>query len=242
VSRLALVTGANRGLGRETARQLAEKGVEVLLGSRDDERGKRVARELAGEGLEVTPVRIDVTDRASVGVVAAEIERAFGRLDVLVNNAGVFVGAPATATAAEMHRIFEVNVFGVVTVTEALLPLLKRSSSPRIVNVSSHVGSLTLTSEGADIPGDATARLAYACSKAALNMISAQYARAFGREPGFSHVKVNSVAPGYTATDLNDFRGTRSVSEGARAIVAAATLPDDGVTGAFLSDSGEVAW
>lgn len=240
---VALVTGANRGLGRETARQLAHKGVTVLLGSRDLDDGVRVARELATDGADVRPVRLDVTDAVGLADLADRIRRDHGRLDILVNNAGTFTGVLAVETTAPpMRDIFEVNVFGVVTAVHALLPVLARSEAPRIVNVSSTVGSITLTADGADLPGDASRRLAYASSKAALNMLTVQYARAFARDPGLGHVKINSATPGYTATDMNRFQGIRSVRDGARIIVDLALLPDDGPTGGFFDDQGPVLW
>jgi NAD(P)-dependent dehydrogenase (short-subunit alcohol dehydrogenase family) len=240
---VALVTGANKGLGRETARQLAHRGLTVLLGSRDRARGAEAARALAADGVTVTPVGLDVTDPPDVRALAARVREEYGRLDVLVNNAGTFVGSLAhETTVAEMRDIFEVNVFGVVTVTHAFLPLLSRSTAPRIVNVSSTTASLTLTSDGADLPGNAEVRMAYTSSKAALNMLTVQYARAFARDPERAHIKVNSATPGYTATDMNDHRGSRHVSEAARAVVELAMLPDDGPTGAFLGDDGVVSW
>jgi NAD(P)-dependent dehydrogenase (short-subunit alcohol dehydrogenase family) len=239
----ALVTGANRGIGRETARQLAARGVTVWLGSRDPGRGETVARELAAEGLDVIPVTLDFTDEESVCAVAERLRRDHGRLDLLVNNAGTFVGADVTATtAAQMRRIFEVNVFGVATVIRVMVDLLRASAAPRVVNVSSSTGSLGLTSDRGDLPGDASQRLAYATSKAALNMLTVQYAQAFGADPELSHIKINSATPGYTATDMNGFRGHRHVRDAARIIVELATLPDSGPTGGFFGDRGVVPW
>jgi NAD(P)-dependent dehydrogenase (short-subunit alcohol dehydrogenase family) len=242
-SSVALVTGANRGLGKETARQLAERGITVLLGSRDLERGRVAAKELAATAVEVVPVQLDVTDAATVRAAAEWVGRAWGRLDILVNNAGMIAGATAVeTTSAHMRRTFDVNVFGAVTAIHTLLPLLRRSSAPRIVNVSSTTASLTLTADGADLPGDASQRLAYASSKAALNMLTVQYALAFAGDPELRHIKINSVSPGYTATDMNDHRGTRHVSEGARVIVDLATLPATGPTGGFFTDQGPLPW
>jgi NAD(P)-dependent dehydrogenase (short-subunit alcohol dehydrogenase family) len=239
----ALVTGANRGIGRETARQLAVRGITVWLGSRDPGRGESVAKELAAEGLNVIPVALDVTDEASVCAIADRLRCDHGRLDILVNNAGTFVGAEATAaTAAQMRQIFEVNVFGVATVTRMMVDLLRASDAPRVVNVSSSTGSLGLTSDRGDLPGDASQRLAYASSKAALNMLTVQYAQAFSADPALSHIKVNSATPGYTATDMNGFRGHRHVRDAARVIVDLATLPDSGPTGGFFDDRGAVPW
>jgi len=240
---VALVTGANKGLGKETARQLARRGIEVLVGSRDPARGAEAARELSDEGLAATSVQLDVGDAGSVEAAAAWIECRHGVLDVLVNNAGITSDLAALeTTSAEMRKLFEVNVFGVVTTIRAMLPLLRRSAAPRIVNVSSTTASMTLTSAGADLPGDADRRLAYTSSKAALNMLTVQYAQAFGKDPGLSHLKINSATPGYTATDMNRHRGTRSVEEGACAAVQLATLGDDGPTGLFFDDEGPVQW
>jgi NAD(P)-dependent dehydrogenase (short-subunit alcohol dehydrogenase family) len=239
---VALVTGANKGLGKETARQLVARGMTVVLGSRDPERGIAAARELGVDGA-VLPVRLDVTDPASVDAVADRLRREYGRLDVLVNNAGTVVDQLAVGTTAvEMRCTYEVNVYGVVTVIHAMLPLLRASAAPRIVNVSSTTASLGLTSGGTDFGGDADRRLAYSSSKAALNMLTVQYARAFAKDPDLSHIKVNSVTPGYVATDLTRYRGTRTVEQGAQVIVRLATLPDDGPTGGFFNDQGPVPW
>lgn len=239
---VALVTGANKGLGKETARQLLARGMTVVLGSRDPARGVATAGELRTDGTAV-PVRLDVTDPASVERVADRLRREHGRLDVLVNNAGTVVDrlAPDT-TAVEMRHTFEVNVFGVVTVVHAMLPLLRASAAPRIVNVSSTTASLGLTSGGADFGGDAERRIAYSSSKTALNMLTVQYAHAFTKDTGLSHIKINSATPGYTATDLTGHRGTRTVEEGARIIVDLATLADTGPTGGFFNDQGRVPW
>jgi NAD(P)-dependent dehydrogenase (short-subunit alcohol dehydrogenase family) len=240
---LALVTGGNRGIGRAAARQLAETGMTVLIGCRVGGRGDRAARELQDVGLDVRPVLLDVTDEAAVAAAAEHVRADHGRLDVLVNNAGTFVGAPtAGTTAGKMRQVFEVNLFGVVRVTRAMLDLLRFAASPRVVNVSSTVASLELTSNGADLPGDAERRCAYACSKTALNMLTVQYARAFARDPQFSHLKINAVTPGYTATDMNDFRGHRSVEDAAKVIVRLATIDDTGPTGGFFDDDGTVPW
>jgi NAD(P)-dependent dehydrogenase (short-subunit alcohol dehydrogenase family) len=243
VTRVALVTGANRGIGKETARQLASLGMRVLIGSREPGPGADAAAELASAGGDVAAVPLDVTDEASVLAARAAIERTHGCLDVLVNNAGVFVGATALDTSVDtMRRTFDVNVFGVVTTIGRLLPLLRRSTAPRIVNVSSTTGSLQGTVNGMDMPGDATRRLAYATSKAALNMLTVQYAKAFAADPGLRRIKVNSATPGYTATRMNDFRGTRTVRAAAGVVVRLATLPDDGPSGGFFGDEGPVAW
>lgn len=240
---VVLVTGANKGLGKETARQPARRGMTVLLGSRDPDRGVEAAAELSGDGLTVVPVQLDVTDANSVAAVADRLEREHGRLDVLVNNAGAMVSAPAEATTAvQLRQTFEVNVFGVATLISATLPLLAKSAAPRIVNVSSTTASLALTSDGTDFGGDAEHRMGYSASKAALNMLTMQYARAFGRNDDLAHIKINAATPGFTATDMNNHQGTRTVREGARIIVDLATLPADGPTGGFFNDKGPVPW
>ncbi|GAA4521266.1 SDR family NAD(P)-dependent oxidoreductase [Actinoallomurus oryzae] len=238
---VALVTGANKGLGKETARQLLERGMTVVMGSRDPERGIAAAGELRAGGAAV-PVQLDVTDSASVEAVADRLRRDHGRLDVLVNNAGTVVDRlAADTTALEMRHTYEVNVFGVVTVIHAMLPLLRASAAPRIVNVSSTTASLGLTSGGTDFGGDAGRRIAYSSSKTALNMLTVQYAHAFAKDPDLSRIKINAATPGYTATDLTGHRGSRTVEEGARIIVELATLAD-GPTGGFFNDQGHVPW
>lgn len=240
---VALVTGANRGLGKEVVRQLAARGATVVLGSRDSERGEAAADELAAAGTQSIPMRLDVTDAGSVRDVADWLDAEYGRLDVLVNNAGTVVDRLAErTTAADMRQTYEVNVFGVVAVIQAMLPLLSKSAAPRIVNVSSTTASMSLTVGGTDFGGDADLRMAYSSSKTALNMLTIQYARAFGASGALSHIKINSATPGYTATDMTRHRGTRSVAEGARVIIDLATLRDDGPTGGFFNDQGPVPW
>jgi len=162
---------------------------------------------------------------------------------VLINKAGTIVDQLAlSATAAAMRQTFEVNVFGVVTVIHALLPLLRASDAPRIVNVASTTASLTLTSDGALFGGDTDTRPAYACSKTALNMLTVQYAQAFRRDASLSPIKINAATPGYIATDLNNHSGPRTVARGARIVVELATLPNDGPSGGFFNDTGRVPW
>jgi NAD(P)-dependent dehydrogenase (short-subunit alcohol dehydrogenase family) len=174
VEQIALITGANKGIGFEIARQLGEKGIVVLVGARDEVRGKHAADLLADRGIVAVPLRIDVTDVTSITEAANQIEQRYGRLDILVNNAGVagsFIGAPSAATADDMREVYDTNVFGVVSVTNAMLPLLRRSEAGRVVNMSSHLGSLTLNSD----PGSPFAGInliAYQSSKTALNAIT----------------------------------------------------------------------
>jgi NAD(P)-dependent dehydrogenase (short-subunit alcohol dehydrogenase family) len=231
-----LITGSNKGLGKETARQLIAAGHTVWIGSRDDARGRGAADELGARF-----VQLDVTDDASVNAAVASIEAA-GGLDVLVNNAGIEgrlpdngVLAPADTTAEELQTIFETNVFGLVRVTHAFLPLLQKSPSPVIVNVSSGLASLTdLGNPDSFIhfyPG-----ISYPASKTTVNAITIQYAKAF------PNLRINAVDPGYTNTDLNGGTGTQTVEEGAEIIVRMAQLSADGPTGTFVSARGPVAW
>jgi NAD(P)-dependent dehydrogenase (short-subunit alcohol dehydrogenase family) len=237
---IALVTGANKGIGREISRQLSAKGVLVLMGARDRERGESAAAELRAQSLAVEFTHMDVTSQSSVDHVAAEVERRYGRLDILVNNAGVALDwIPSSELSVEaLRQTFEVNVFGVFRVTKALLPLLKKSKHGRIVNMSSGLGSL---SRSADPHSPLTIRnmlLAYSSSKAALNMITVQLANEL-KNVG---IKVNSANPGFTATDMNQHRGARTVELGAATPVRLALLPDDGPTGGVFSDDGPVPW
>jgi NAD(P)-dependent dehydrogenase (short-subunit alcohol dehydrogenase family) len=237
---IALVTGANKGLGRETARRLAAAGMTVLAGARDAGRGQAAAAELAVDDADVRFLHLDVTDADSVKRAAAWIEETFGRLDVLVNNAGISVEnrAPVTeVTADQMRRTYETNVFGVVTVTNTLLPLLRRAQGARIVNVSSMLGSLSMAADPQGAwPGPFL--LAYNSSKTALNALTVTWASALRAEG----IMVNSADPGYVATDLNHHSGNSTVEQGAEIIVALATLAGDGPTGTFRAAAGTRPW
>ncbi|MFG2312448.1 SDR family NAD(P)-dependent oxidoreductase [Streptomyces sp. NPDC048566] len=231
-----LITGANKGLGFETARRLVAAGHSVYVGSRDPGRGRRAAEELGARLLV-----LDVTDDASVAAAARTVE-ADGGLDVLVNNAGVegrgeangIVGA-ADTTADTLRDLFETNVFGVVRVTHAFLPLLRRSTAPVVVNVSSGLASLGGMSDPAS-PGHFYPGIAYPASKTAVNMITVQYAKAF------PELRVNAVEPGFTATDLNGNTGVQSVQQGAEIIVRMARVGRDGPTGRYVDAQGSLPW
>ncbi|MFE9581774.1 SDR family NAD(P)-dependent oxidoreductase [Nocardia sp. NPDC006044] len=234
-----LITGANKGLGFETARRLVAAGHTVYLGSRDAERGRLAATQVGARA-----VVIDVTDDASVAAAVKTID-ADGGLDVLVNNAGIAgieaqsldgaeIGA-AVVTADEMRTVFETNVFGLVRVTHAFLPLLHRSAAPVVVNVSSGLASLA----NAGTPGAPAyfyTGVAYPASKSAVNMVTVQYAKAF------PNIRINAVEPGYTATDLNGHRGTQTVEEGAEIIVRMAQVQPDGPTGGYVDAAGTLPW
>lgn len=231
------MTGANKGLGRETARRLADLGWQVFLAARDTARGTEAVAELAAEGRRVWFVPLDVTSDESVSAAADLVRARTGRLDVLINNAGIAdLGThPAETSSDELRNVFDTNVFGVVRVTRAFLPLLRAGARPRIVMVSSGMGSVaTLTDpRWRDL---VSLTLGYPASKAALNMLTAVYARAL---PG---IRINAVDPGYTATDLNGHNGFQSVAEGAEAIVRLATIPADGPTGGFFDRDGSTPW
>jgi NAD(P)-dependent dehydrogenase (short-subunit alcohol dehydrogenase family) len=237
---IALVTGANKGIGREISRQLAAKGILVLIGARNPERGEKAAAELRAQGLPVDFIQIDVTSQPSVDKAAAEVERRHGRLDILVNNAGIALDwVPGSELTVEaLQETFDTNVFGVFRVTKALLPLLKRSKHGRIVNLSSGLGSLTRNADPNNSLAVRNMLLAYCASKAALNMITIQFAN----ELKSMGIKVNSANPGFTATDMNQHRGTKTVEQGAATPVRLALLPDEGPTAGVFSDDGPEPW
>ncbi|MEU4230541.1 SDR family oxidoreductase [Nonomuraea sp. NPDC026600] len=232
----ALITGANKGIGFEIARLLGERGVTAIVGARDEERGKAAA-----ERLGQPYVRIDVTDADSVQAAAKWIEQEYGKLDILVNNAGIVVwqedGRPSATAAEALREVYETNVFGVVTVTNALLPLLRRAEAARIVNMSSGLGSLSMAMDP-DGPTWQHNYLSYNSSKSALNMITVSYAKELWDTP----IKVNAADPGYCATDLNAHSGFRTAEQGAAIAVRLATLDADGPTGAYMQDEGSLSW
>jgi NAD(P)-dependent dehydrogenase (short-subunit alcohol dehydrogenase family) len=239
-TKVALVTGANKGIGFEIARGLGTAGVTVLVGARDVHRGAAAAEKLAAEGITAVPVELDVTDPVSVSAAAARIDREHGRLDILVNNAGILLerGQSPSATPVELlERTFATNVYGVVTVTNALLPLLRRAPAGRIVNMSSGLGSLGITSDPQGPYAEAPL-LAYNSSKSALNAVTVSYANELRDTP----IKVNAADPGYCATDMNGHSGPRTPEQGAIAAVRLATLPADGPTAGFFSEDGAEPW
>ncbi|MFF4891987.1 SDR family oxidoreductase [Micromonospora chersina] len=227
---IALITGANKGIGLATARQLGVRGMTVLVGARDAARGREAADKLRAEGVDARFVPLEVTDAASIAAAADLVEREYGHLDVLVNNAGIIradgAGLPSQTTLDTLREVYDTNVFGVVAVTNALLPLLRRAPAARIVNVSSEVGSIAVMTdpEGALFP---LTSIPYPSSKTALNMITAMYAKELRDTP----IKVNAANPGYCATDLNHHSGFRTPEEGAEVSVHLATLPADAPSG-----------
>ena len=238
---IALVTGANKGIGYEIAAGLGALGWSVGVGARDDQRRETAVERLRAAGVDAFGVPLDVTDDASVTAAARLIEDQTGRLDVLVNNAAITGGMPQEPTSvdpATVRAVVETNVIGVIRVTNVMLPLLRRSASPRIVNVSSTVGSLTRQSGAGAEQTAGPVAVAYAPSKTFLNAVTLQYAR----ELRDTNVLINVGCPGYVATDLNGFRGVRTPEQGAAIAIKLATLPDDGPTGQFFDDAGIVPW
>ncbi len=227
---IALVTGGNKGIGKQIVRRLAAEGMTVYLGSRDKARGEAAAGELAASGADVRFIQLDVTDAAQVQAAAARIATEQGRLDVLVNNAGVIEPeeAPAETTVEQVRRTFETNVFGVVAVTSACLPLLRRAAVGRVVNLSSPLGSLSLHADPQSMVANA-GMLAYASSKAAVNALTLMYANAVRGDM----ILVNAVNPGFVATDMNGHQGVLTAEQGAEAPVRLALLGPDGPTGTF---------
>jgi NAD(P)-dependent dehydrogenase (short-subunit alcohol dehydrogenase family) len=231
VPRRILITGANKGLGREAARRLLAAGHEVWVGARDAGRGEAAAEELGARF-----VQIDVTDDASVAAARDRVAAA-GGLDVLVNNAGI-LGARGTVdetTVDDLRHVYETNVFGIVRVSQAFLPLLAERAAPVVVNVSSGMGSLGRTTDPDRIESKIVG-LAYTSSKSAVNMLTSQYAKAYPQ------MRINAVDPGYTATDFNGNSGPQTIEEGTDAIVTAAQLGPNGPTGAFIDRDGSVPW
>lgn len=244
MAKVALISGANKGLGLETARQLGKLGYTVLLGSRDPEKGQLAADALRKEGVNATAVKLDVTKQEDINAVATLINEEFGGvLDVLVNNAGVMVEKSWTNNTTSETKIedlratFETNLFAAVALTKALLPALRRSEAGRVVNVSSILGSVSLQgTKGSPVYG--TKLFAYNASKAALNMFTIHLAHEL-RE---TKIKVNSAHPGWAKTDMGGSAAPLSVEDGAKTIVELATLPEDGATGGYFHGSDAIPW
>jgi NAD(P)-dependent dehydrogenase (short-subunit alcohol dehydrogenase family) len=238
--KVALVTGANKGIGFETAMRLASQGVTVLLGARDEQRGKEAAAKLQTEGLDVQFLLLDINDQTTHKAARDFIEDKFGKLDILVNNAAVALEIdqkPSELDMQTLRKTFDTNFFGVIALTQTLLPLIRKSDAGRIVNVSSGLGSLTLHNDPAweFYP---VKLLAYNASKTALNAFTVVLAY----ELKETSIKVNSADPGFTATDMNDHRGYKTVEQGAAVIIQLATLPADGATGGYFNDQGVLPW
>ncbi|MEH2311215.1 MAG: SDR family oxidoreductase [Nostoc sp.] len=239
--KVALITGANKGIGFEIARQLGSRGATVLVGARDIGRGEEAANKLRSNQIDARSIQLDVIDQKTIDSTAEKIESEFGKLDILVNNAGILSDGdrlpPSQVDIETLRHTYETNVFGVFAVTKTLLPLLKKSKAGRIVNLSSGLGSLTLNSDPNSEFADSR-YLAYNSSKTALNAITVLLAA----ELKDTVIKVNAANPGYTATDINQYQGHRTVEQGAIAAVRLATLPDDGSSGGFFDENGVVPW
>ena len=242
--KIALVSGGNKGLGLETCRQLARREITVLMGARDAKKGREAADGLKSEGMAVEPIQLDVTRADHIAQVVAFIETRFGWLDILVNNAGMihpeepmFANSTEQVSLQALRETFEVNFFGQVALTQALLPLIKKSPAGRIVNVSSILGSLTLHS---DESSEATQvkPLAYDASKTALNQFTVHLAASLNKTP----IKVNAAHPGWVRTDLGSSRAPMDVEEGAKTAVRLATIGPDGPNGKFFHLDEEIPW
>lgn len=232
MDRVALVTGANRGIGLEVTRQLALRGFTAILGARDKEKGEEAASSLHQSGLKIISIQLDVTEQQSINSAKLLVEEQFGKLDVLVNNAAILYDSWQRAENANLDTVreaFETNTLGVWRMCQAFIPLLRKSGHARIVNVSSESGSLTVMGGGTP---------AYSVSKAALNALT----RMLADELRASHILVNSVCPGWVATEMGGLDAPRSVEEGAASVMWAATLGDDGPTGGFFRDGKPLAW
>ena len=241
--KVALITGANKGLGLETARQLGKLGYTVLIGSRDPLKGEVAARLMRNEGIDVRVVKLDVNRQVDIDAAAAMVESEFGRLDVLVNNAGVMIekgwtkNTTSETTLENLRATFEANLFAVHAVTKALLPALKKAAAARIVNVSSILGSVSLQATKGS-PTYSTKLFAYNASKAALNV----YTISLAHELRHTKIKVNSAHPGWVKTDLGGSAAPMNVVDGAKTEVELATLGEDGPSGGFFHMGEEIPW
>ncbi|HEY3992226.1 MAG TPA: SDR family oxidoreductase [Ktedonobacteraceae bacterium] len=237
---IALITGANKGIGFEAARQLGQQGIHILVGTRDKARGEEAVQKLAALDIRAMFVELDVTDEESISRAAQSIANTFGRMDILINNAGISGGnanKPSDTVLAGMRTVYNTNVFGVVAVTKAMLPLLLKSPTGRIVNVSSGLGSITQASDRNDEFFQVN-NLPYQSSKAAVNAITVAFAKELAKTP----IKVNAADPGFTDTDFNNHRGYRTVEQATTVIVHLATLGEDGPTGSFQNENGNIPW
>jgi len=238
--KVALITGANKGIGFEVARQLGRNCCTVLVGARNPALGREAAAKLHDQGADARFLDLDVTRRETVEAAAQFIEKDFGKLDILVNNAGAVDpgdGPPSVANLAAVERVFQINFFGALSVAQVMLPLVRKSPAGRIVNVSSGLGSLAFNSDPNYIKSSYN-WIGYCASKAAMNMLTVQLAYELRNTP----IKVNSSAPGYTATDMNHNRGTQKVEQGAAETVGLSLLPADGPSGGFFSSAGPKPW
>lgn len=239
-NRIALITGANKGIGFETAKRLGELGFEILVGSRDEERGKKALTKLSEEGIKSHLILLDVTKQETIDYAKKQIEKEFGSLDVLINNVGISIDKSVSPSELELDVLketFETNFFGMFAVTKAMLPLLKKSPCGRIINLSSGLGSLYINND----PESEFYKynlLAYQSSKTAVNALTVMLAKEYKN----TTIKINAADPGFTATDLNRHRGYRTVQQAANVVVQLATLDENGPTGGFFDENGVVPW
>lgn len=232
MQRIALVTGGNRGIGFAVCKGLAQVGLKVILGSRDEAKGEEAVKALGKQGFSVDTHQLDVTDTGNISAIEEYITKQFGRLDVLINNAAVhldkgqsFVNIPVEV----VHQTFEVNLYGALRLCQAFIPMMRKQKYGRVVNVSSNMGSLSQMSERS---------VAYRTSKAAINALT----RVIASEVKGHNIKVNSMSPGWVRTDMGGPSAPRSPEEGADTILWLATLPDDGPTGGFFKDREPIPW
>jgi NAD(P)-dependent dehydrogenase (short-subunit alcohol dehydrogenase family) len=240
--KVALITGANKGIGFETARQLAAKGIKVLLGARDEKRGREASEKLRREGLDVQFIQLDVNDPASQDKAAKFIADKFGKLDILINNAGIaldFQISASKGTVEQWRETFETNLFSLISLTQKLLPLIKKSDAGRIVNLSSILGSLALNSQPSSVlGGPQSTATAYNTSKTALNMFTVHLANELRGTP----IKVNAAHPGWVKTDMGGEAAPLGTEDGAKTSVWLATLPKDGPTGGYFHNGEPLPW
>jgi NAD(P)-dependent dehydrogenase (short-subunit alcohol dehydrogenase family) len=238
-TKIALVTGANKGIGYETARQLAKQGATVLIGARDEARGRKAAETLSNEGLTARWLALDVSDPATITAAAAEVDKAFGRLDILVNNAGIGLDSapPSTVEMSALRATLDTNFFGAFAMLQTFLPLLRKAPAGRVVNVSSALGSLFHLSDPQWV-GAQSQFVPYSISKTAMNMMTVLFAN----ELRGTSIKVNSIEPGFTQTDMTGGHGFATADVSAQVVVRYATLPEDGPSGGYFDQYGRMPW
>lgn len=239
---IALITGANKGIGLETARQLGKQGITVLVGARDTGKGNAAAEELRKDGVDARAIAIDVSDTASIGKAVTQVERDFGRLDILVNNAGVMLDdrekKPSEQSLDVWRKTFDTNLFGLIATTQAFLPLLRKSEAGRIVNLSSILGSITYHAEPGSPVYDSKSYAAYNVSKSAVNAYTVQLAY----ELKDTKIRVNAAHPGWVKTEMGGAGATMELEDGAKTSVALATLGADGPNGTFGHMGKSLPW
>ena len=240
--KIALITGANKGIGFETARQLGQEGVTVLVGARDAKKGEAAAEKLRREKIEAHALTIDVSDAASIRKAANQVESDYGRLDILVNNAGVMVDdekkKPSEQSLETWRKTFETNLFGLIVTTQAFLPLLRKSEAGRIVNLSSILGSITFHAKPGSPIYDSKSYTSYNVSKSAVNAYTVQLAY----ELKDTKIKVNAAHPGWVKTEMGGEGATMELDDGAKTSVALATLGPDGPNGAYIHMGESLPW